>query len=70
VGSVSPPLPFEKHAACGVSRRVPSMTRLMMTAGPNKKIRRKFQTPPGIIKAETQQAPELSNPNPLLSVLL
>jgi hypothetical protein len=30
--------------------------------GCNKKIRRKFQTPPRIIKAETQQAPELSNP--------
>jgi hypothetical protein len=60
MGSVSPPLPFEKHAACDVPRRVPSMT-CLMTSGPNKKIE-KFQTPPGIIKAETQQAQESSNP--------
>lgn len=68
MGSVSPPLPFEKHAACGAPRRVPSIPP-HDGVDPIKKIRRKFQTPPGFIKAETQQAPEVVVPSSLSDFL-
>ena len=67
MGPVSPLLPFEKHAACGVPRRVPSMARTcLMTGGPNKK-KEIFRLLAVFIKAETQQAPEISNPQASLT---
>lgn len=67
--SVSPPLPFEKHAAC-VPRRGPSMT-CLMTSRPIKKNKKKISDSSGDYKSRNSASPRIVEPSPqcLCSIL-
>jgi hypothetical protein len=58
VGSVSPPFPFEKHAACSGPCRVLSMS-CLMTGGPNKKIKKKISDSSRVYKSRNSASPRI-----------